>query len=198
MDKSRINIAVIEPSQMVFEGLSNLLLKSSKNFYLYKIRDFDELTILGHKETINVVVLNPVTLQNRLNDFAKLKKQNPEISWIGLVYALFDNELLNKFDETISITDPIEIISQKINKSHNESNILPNPHEKLSERETDVLINLVEGCSNKEIAGKLNISVHTVASHRKNIIEKTGIKSVSGLTIYAISKKIISLEPNSI
>jgi DNA-binding CsgD family transcriptional regulator len=40
----------------------------------------------------------------------------------------------------------------------------------------------------------LNISIHTVISHRKNITEKTGIKSLSGLTIYAITKKIIPLD----
>jgi DNA-binding CsgD family transcriptional regulator len=47
---------------------------------------------------------------------------------------------------------------------------------------------------NKEIADQLHISVHTVVRHRKNITQKTGIRSQSGLTIYAISKKIIHLE----
>ena len=49
--------------------------------------------------------------------------------------------------------------------------------EPLSERETEVLEQLVNGLSNKEIADKLNISIHTVISHRKNITQKTGIKS---------------------
>ncbi|NLT51526.1 MAG: response regulator transcription factor [Ignavibacteria bacterium] len=66
--------------------------------------------------------------------------------------------------------------------------------EVLSDREKDVLVQLVNGNSNKEIADKLNISIHTVVSHRKNIIHKTGIKSQSGLTIYALSKKIIHIE----
>jgi DNA-binding NarL/FixJ family response regulator len=66
--------------------------------------------------------------------------------------------------------------------------------EDLSEREIEVLSQLVKGLSNKEIADKLNISVHTVISHRKNITEKTGIKSLSGLTIYAITRKIIPLD----
>lgn len=66
--------------------------------------------------------------------------------------------------------------------------------ESLSGRETDVLVLLTKGLSNKEIAGKLHISIHTVISHRENIVEKTGIKSLPGLTIYAISKKIIPLD----
>jgi len=64
----------------------------------------------------------------------------------------------------------------------------------LSEREIDILKLLTTGLANKEIADKLNISINTVMTHRKNISQKTGIKSVSGLTIYAVVKKLISLE----
>ena len=56
----------------------------------------------------------------------------------------------------------------------------------LSAREIEVLKLLTKGLINKEIADKLNISLTTVISHRKNITEKLGIKSVSGLTIYAV------------
>jgi len=53
---------------------------------------------------------------------------------------------------------------------------------------------MVKGLSNKEISEKLNISIHTVISHSKNISRKTGIKSRSALAIYALTNKIISLE----
>ena len=56
----------------------------------------------------------------------------------------------------------------------------------LSPREVDVLRLITHGYINKEIADKLNISLTTVISHRKNITEKLGIKSVSGLAIYAV------------
>lgn len=56
----------------------------------------------------------------------------------------------------------------------------------LSAREIEVLVLVTKGLINKEIADKLNISLTTVISHRKNIVEKLGIKSVSGLTIYAV------------
>lgn len=56
----------------------------------------------------------------------------------------------------------------------------------LSAREIEVLVLLTKGFINKEIADKLNISLTTVITHRKNIVEKLGIKSVSGLTIYAV------------
>ena len=64
----------------------------------------------------------------------------------------------------------------------------------LSAREIEVLILITKGLINKEIAEKLNISLTTVISHRKNITEKLGIKSVSGLTIYAVMNGYIEAD----
>lgn len=65
-------------------------------------------------------------------------------------------------------------------------------NKELSSREIDVLKLIVKGITNKEIADKLNISLNTVLTHRKNITAKLGIKTVSGLTFYAIMNGIIS------
>ncbi len=65
--------------------------------------------------------------------------------------------------------------------------------EELSDRERDVLIQVVRGLSNKEIADVLCISTHTVISHRKNITRKLNIHSTAGLTIYAIVNKLVPI-----
>jgi len=65
--------------------------------------------------------------------------------------------------------------------------------DKLSEREKDVLVQVVNGLSNKEIANQLNISTHTVITHRKNIARKLNIHSTAGLTIYAIVNKLVAI-----
>ncbi len=70
--------------------------------------------------------------------------------------------------------------------------VTPNPEE-LSDRERDVLVQVVRGLSNKEIADVLCISTHTVISHRKNITRKLNIHSTAGLTIYAIVNKLVDL-----
>ncbi len=65
--------------------------------------------------------------------------------------------------------------------------------ESLSDREKEVLIEVVNGLSNKEIADKLFISIHTVITHRKNIARKLHIHSPAGLTIYAIANKLVDI-----
>ena len=62
----------------------------------------------------------------------------------------------------------------------------PTTGHELSAREIEVLVLLTKGLINKALADKLNIGLTTVITHRKNITEKLGIKSVSGLTIYAV------------
>lgn len=66
--------------------------------------------------------------------------------------------------------------------------------EELSTREQDVLVQIVKGHSNKEIAETLCLSTHTVMSHRKNIARKLNIHSTAGLTIYAIVNGIVNLD----
>ena len=64
----------------------------------------------------------------------------------------------------------------------------------LSKREKIILRHIALGYTNKEIGEKLFISTHTVVTHRKNITRKIGIKTVSGLTVYAIFNKIVGMD----
>ncbi len=65
--------------------------------------------------------------------------------------------------------------------------------EVLSAREIEVLTLLVKGLLNKEIADRLNIGLTTVISHRRNIVEKLGMRSVSALTIYAVMRGYVNI-----
>lgn len=70
----------------------------------------------------------------------------------------------------------------------------PQAQPELSAREVEVLSLMVRGLINKEIAERLSIGLTTVITHRKNIQDKTGIKSLSGLTVYAILNGYVRVE----
>ena len=193
MDKLRINVVIVEPSIVVFEGLSSILLKSPHSYYLRHFIEIDTLCRESDQYKPDIVIINPIVLINKESMISKLQKKCPNVRLIGLLYSHFNNNLLNRFPETISLFDNIKSIENTI-QNNNVIAQETDHQEELTEREVDVLRELTKGLSNKEIADNLNISVHTVISHRKNITEKTGIKSLPGLTIYAISKKIMIIE----
>ena len=64
----------------------------------------------------------------------------------------------------------------------------------LSPRERDVIMHIVKGLSNKEIAAQMNVSVNTVMTHRRNIASKLEIHSPAGLTIFAIATGMVKIE----
>ena len=65
--------------------------------------------------------------------------------------------------------------------------------EPLSAREREIIVCVVKGMTNKQIADALCISTHTVITHRRNIAAKLQIHSAAGLTIYAIVNKLVEL-----
>lgn len=72
-------------------------------------------------------------------------------------------------------------------------NQTPQSDEQLSDREKDVIVALVQGMTNKEIADHLFISINTVITHRRNIARKLQIHSPAGLTIYAIVNNLVDI-----
>ena len=121
--------------------------------------------------------------------------QPSEISYqlISVMSDLWHTE--HDFSDHCAIEDDIlRPALDKSQKSKVESRKTPAQNtEELSEREKDVLVQLVRGLSNKEIADVLHISTHTVISHRKHISHKLNIHSTAGLTIYAIVNRLVDL-----
>ena len=97
------------------------------------------------------------------------------------------------FEDHCAIEDDILRPALTKQESHSHRRHQQQETEELSEREKDVLIQVVRGLSNKEIADVLCISTHTVITHRKNIAHKLNIHSTAGLTIYAIVNKLIDI-----
>lgn len=195
MNRCQINIGILEPSQIICNGLSDILLQLHDHTHIYHFDSMKEVFEGISEYNINIVILNPSFIKNN-NKFIQKKELFPSVFWIGILYSIFDRKILSLLNSTIQITDSTEEICAIMQKPETS----PCSHKKiigqkkLTEREIEVLKQIALGLSNKEISDKLNISIHTVVSHRKNIIRKTEIKSQAGLTIYAISNKIINIE----
>ena len=196
MSNKVANIIIVETSEIIFEGISSILSNTGHTYNIKQANNLGELEQLNLRTRADIVIINPQLIQNQTKEFQTIKKELTGTHWIGIVYSIIDPLILSALDEIVNINDKTEKIIalvQKLLISPDQSDDKLH-QETLSERETDVLKLLVAGNANKEIADKLNISTHTVISHRKNISQKTGIKSVSGLTIYAVVKNIITID----
>lgn len=101
--------------------------------------------------------------------------------------AILDSSITHAHNESV-IVEQLDIILKSLEQRHPDTAMSA----ELSQREIEVLSLVAKGLINKEIADRLNISFNTVLSHRKNITAKLGIKSVSGLSVYAIMNGYIS------
>lgn len=142
----------------------------------------------------DIVIADPVIFgyssrpagRNRISDLT-------DAAVVAAPTALPDDESVKNYDGIIGIYDtPATVVSKlrsalsrTAGKDHDDS------REELSSREKEILVCVARGMLNKEIADRFHISIHTVITHRKNITRKTGIKTVAGLTVYALLNNLI-------
>ncbi len=105
---------------------------------------------------------------------------------------ILGDEAARQYDAVLNLYDsPADIIHKLRSAVSSPREHEPSGKEELSAREKDILICVAKGLINKEIADLFNISIHTVITHRRNITRKTGIKTVAGLTVYALLNNLI-------
>jgi DNA-binding NarL/FixJ family response regulator len=189
----RKKVLIVEPSCIITEGLVKILRDSASIEALSPLHDAECLTgrlVTGRPD---VLLLNPTLLE--WNVLKGIMQEYPQMALVALVYQYVESAALRIFHGVVDIREERERISAVLldccaMMSANEVAAEDNIYE-LTKRETDVLVLIAKGLMNKEIADRLNISVHTVISHRKNITRKTNIKSVAGLAMYALMNNLI-------
>ncbi len=191
----RVSIFIVESSRIISEGLAIVIDQSAGNFSFDFAKSLTDFNRNANYRKQDIVIVNPLLIKNQEKFFLGLREDLVGVRWLALIYSLFDSSLMTLFDDTIFIDDSTEAILAKIKKLTKHSNDSTRcVRETLSAREIELLKLLVSGNSNKEIANILNISINTVITHRKNISQKTSIKSASGLAIYAVTNGIIDVE----
>ncbi|MDR1723795.1 MAG: response regulator transcription factor [Tannerella sp.] len=194
MDEKK-RILIIEPSTIITEGLTRIL-TASKLFEISTSQyDYEALDVKLATARPDILIINPTLFMSARRPFIVTMLQDyPHITVIALVYQYVEKQELRFYDGILDIREERERIVETIFDSitsHNEITPSDENTYELSNREKDVLVLMAKGLMNKEIADKLNISIHTVISHRKNITRKTNIKSVAGLAVYALMNNLI-------
>ena len=192
-----IRILIIHQSAIIAEGLQRLLQNPSLQLHDHLRMFADPADITIHNGSNYIFITTPALFQNLYNlhliNFAEANYRF--IECISETAIERDNSCFEAIYLNDTQNQVIEKVRNTINSFNPEKN---NAISSLTERETEVLKLVSLGNASKEIADKLNISTHTVITHRKNITEKLGIKSISGLTVYAILNKIIDTDELSI
>ena len=197
--KSRdfIRVAIAEQSDIMRNGLLTLL-KRSQTIRIQPVELFSQESLqdLMHTQPPDILIINP----HFMNFFDVIRFRNDNkgkhIIIIAFVCMLLETEKLTGYDEKISVLDSASNIYNKINLllKHQPSDDMEFQEQgNLSSREKDIVIGVVHGLTNKEIADRLFISVNTVITHRRNISRKLQIHSPAGLTIYAITNKLVEM-----
>lgn len=104
-------------------------------------------------------------------------------------------DILKQYDGSVSLFDDSAALIRKILSAvdSRQPDTTASDGDELSAREKEILVCVAQGMLNKEIADKFSLSIYTVITHRKNITRKTGIKTVAGLTVYAILNNLIDI-----
>ena len=183
----RYRIAIVEPSVIIAQGVASIL-RSSGEADVVAIYP----TLRAYADRLPVKDVEVVVVGSQVAVGAQLRSELQGVAVVLLSTTVVNEETLRQVDGVINIYDDEAALMRKLRTAveQGETNPYSDSHD-LSERERDVLILVAKGMANKEIADRLNISIHTVMSHRKNITHKTGIKSVAGLTVYALLNNLL-------
>ncbi|MBO5310805.1 MAG: response regulator transcription factor [Bacteroidales bacterium] len=187
-------VLLIVPSKIVARGIEAVLSE------LGEFRVEGILTDLSHASQMrlrnidaDVIILDPVVF-----DFVSRSSVRSHISEysdaavVGLQTIPMDDEQKKQYDALIGLNDDPVLIVRKLRESLDSRQDNSETEEyDLSAREKEILVCVAKGMLNKEIADACNLSIHTVITHRKNITRKTGIKTVAGLTVYALLNNLI-------
>ena len=184
----RPKIAIIDSNTLSLLGLKQLLLNILPIMTIDTYGSFAELESNDPEQYFHYFVSMNIVISNR-TFFSKRRRKT-----IVLTLSLNDTSQLSEF-HSLCINQPEQQLVRSLlmleQHAHAEGrNLPPMPRvlqqKILSDREIEVMALIVQGYINKEIADQLNISLSTVITHRKNIMDKLGMKSVSALTIYAV------------
>lgn len=191
--KPLAQILMVEPSDIIRAGLKSLL-DEDEFVFQAPLREVPvDMPQRLMRQQPDILLLNPTLLNPSARmQLVSLQQARPCMAIVALVYQYVDPQVLSLFRTVLDIREGSSRVAQLLRESCQSDADSGEENYELSERESEVLVLVARGLSSKEIADQLNISIHTVNSHRKNITHKTGIKSVAGLAVYAMLHNLVT------
>lgn len=188
-----LTIAVSTQSIIAFNGFC-MILRQLRDYSVtfQQVAPSDITNDPDSLEDCDFLVCDPLTISGSQLDLIRNVKGR-DFPVIALYHCALPVDMVKSFDGAISIYDNDKTILATVLSVLN----LPGTEDSqrdLTSREKDIIVGVVKGLSNKEIAAELNVSVNTVMTHRRNIASKLQIHSAAGLTIYALVSKLVKLE----
>ena len=182
-------IAIVEANTLTSLGLKTILERMIPMAVIRTFHSFGELTDDTPDMYAHYFISAQIYVEHN-SFFLPRKRKTIVLAGDSHQFQLSGVPILNIYQaEEQLVKDILKLHQHAHHDGYPVKDMPPTPpttgHE-LSAREIEVLVLITKGLINKEIADKLNIGLTTVITHRKNITEKLGIKSVSGLTIYAV------------
>lgn len=188
----RVPIIIASKQFLLRLGVKNLLSFIDIDPELYEVDSLEELSRISSKIDPSwfVVLSNDLTYKESGSKFRKVVG-DLNSKKILLIENCENRSILENVDTVNVGNQQGEVIKKFQDFFSYKENDNEIGNTLLSNRETDVLRSVSTGLSNKQVADKLCISINTVVTHRKNITDKLGIKTISGLTVYALMNGII-------
>lgn len=182
-------IAVITPDILTGLGLRTILERVGPPAEIAVFDDFDDLTAGDPDRFFHYFAAMPVFLRHRA--FFLERSQKTILLGRGIRTPLAPLRQIDIFGgEERIIRDLLRLRSEAPRPDHalpHPGTAAPEAGELLSPREAEVLTLIARGLLNKQIADRLGIGLTTVISHRRNIMQKLGLRSVAGAVIYALN-----------
>lgn len=189
----RIHVVIAEPSVIIRSGLVAVLKKmTSLNIDIAEICEISTLSVQLRKYKPDILMVNPSYLGMFSLSQIKSDVGCVSLKTIALQSTFTDSTTLQNYDDSLSIFDSVESIKEKLS-SLIQSDRDDTNRQELSVREKEIIVCVVKGMTNKQIAESLCLSAHTIIAHRRNIANKLQIHSSAGLTIYAIVNKLVEI-----
>ena len=189
-----VYILIAETSGVICRGISSIIQETNlPSFVLSEISEAEQLKNTLARKRPDMLIINPSF--SGCMSLSQIKKDaaNPNMKCVILQTSLADAAIARYYDEAISIYDSADSIKDKLVRLLQSSDS-DKRRESLSQREKEIVTCVIKGMANRQIAEKLSLSIHTINTHRRNISAKLDIHSIPGLTIYAISKKLVRIE----